>query len=239
MEYHNNGTEAGTKSLFDRNLLHYILKNAKFAIVAALVLAIIAYAFTALGQSESYTATTRIYVLPFEELEYVEAQFSTIFINDCKSLISGDTVADSVISKLSLDMTPADLVGSVKVTTQSNSRVLQIDVTADNEDLAVSLANAVREESIAHIEAVIDVVDIRTVNEAEHATLADSSSPITSAILAAAVGFILFVCALAVIYLLDETIRTDSDVTDCLGVCVLGSIPDSHEAGIGSASVKN
>ncbi len=237
MEFQN--TISIEKKLSVPDLLHYIVKKVPLIVAVALVFAAIGYVMVAGSVTTEYTASTEIYIIPFDNLELTEAQFSTIFINDCKALITGINVADAVIEKLDLDMSASALISAIEIPAQSNCRVVQIKFTDSDPELATAIANAIREEAVSQIESIMNVKDIRLVYEAAIPNESIVSASMTTVVLAMMAGIILSVCVLAVIYLLDETIRTEADVADCLGVRVLGAIPDSRAVTIGSAPRKN
>lgn len=227
------------KKLSVAELLHYITKKSPLIVAVALVFAVIGFAIGPANAISEYTASTAIYIIPFDTLELTEAQFSTIFVNDCKALITGNNVADAVIKKLDLDMSTEALISLIEIPAQSNCRVVQIKFTDNDPAFAADIANAVREEAVAQIGSIMDVKEVRLIYEATVPGESSDSASMTTVILAALAGIIISVCVLALMYLLDETIRTDNDVADCLGVPVLGAIPYSRAVGISSASGKN
>lgn len=227
------------KILSVADLLHHIVKNIHIIIAVSLVLAIVGFCFSSSSDIASYTATTRICIVPFENVENTEAQFSTILVNDCKALIANDNVSSAVIEKLGLDTDPSDLTGCVEVVSSSNCRILQINVTYGDDETAVSVANAVRDESISQIKSVVEVEDVRVVHEAEVTANSSDASPLFTAVLAAAAGALVSCCLFVLMYIFDNTIRTEKDVADCLDVRVLGVIPESRSVSVASVSVKN
>ncbi len=229
MEYQYNETDFKEKVLRIPDLLHYVIKNLKYVIIVALVFAVIGACVPILLDSPAYTASTRIYIIPFLEIESTEAQFSTIMVNDCKSIITGEDVIENVIKKLDLKTTVSDLISTIEVTSYSNSRVIQISTTQCAPDLAVKIANAVREESVGSIESIVTVEEVHLVHAADFATEVKGDSPVVFAALAAIASAALLICVFAVIYILDESIKTELDVRDCLGVPTLGAIPAHRE----------
>ncbi len=223
------------KALSVAELLHYIAKRVNIVLALALVCALLGCAYSIISDTTVYTASTRIYVVPFEDVESMEAQFSTIAVNDCKSIIVGENVAENVIKKLNLSVQKAALISAVEVVSTSNSRVIQINVTQNTPELAVKVANTLREEATSQIKSVAHVEDVRLIHEAENATAISSVSLPVAAVLGIAVGAVLSVCILAVMYLFDDTLRTDKDVTDCLALTTLSAIPEYRKPSAPSA----
>lgn len=221
------------------DFLHFIQKKLPIIIVATLIFAVIGYALASSSAIAEYTSSTEVYILPFDTLEMTEAQFSTIFVNDCKAIISSNSVADAVIEKLGLDMNTSALTSSIEIVSQTNCRVLRINVTHSDPVVSASIANAIREEATAKIKATMDVKDVRIVSEAVAPEESPVSASKTTIVFVALAGFILAFGALIIVYLFDDSIRTEADVADCLGVRVLGAIPDSRAVAIGSAPRKN
>lgn len=229
MERHNEEMEIDLLELF-----YYLKKKIIVIIAVCLVCAVAGFLGTKLFITPEYTTNTRMYVLNrSNENSVVSSDFSVsnYMLNDYKVLITGQNVTQEVIDLLGLDMKPATLSGKIQVTSPENTRVLQINITDTDPQLAADIANTVREVASKQIKEIMDVDAVKLVYEAEVPKAPSGPSTMRNTALAAILGLVIAVGVYAVIFILDDTIRNEEDVTRYLGLGTLGVIPVSAEMG--------
>ncbi len=220
-------------------LLYYLKKKVIVIVAVCLVCAVAGFVGTKLFVALEYTTNTRMYVLNRSNENNVVAsdfQVAAYVMNDYKALITGQNVTKEVISRLGLDMKPSALSAKIQVTSPENTRVLQINITDTNPQMAADIANTVREVASAQIKQIMDVSAVQTVYEAEVPQEPSGPNAMRNAVLAAALGLVAVIGIYAVIFILDDTIRTEEDVMRHLGLGILGVIPMSTEMGVLDAS---
>ena len=179
-----------------------------------------------------YTASTRVYILNRQDENTIynaDLQSSSQFINDYTVLITGQNVTKNVVDKLDLDESFTKLASRISVTAPEDTRILEISVSHEDPQLAAEIANAVREEATKQIEKIMDGNLVNLVYEADLPMYPSSPGNGKIAVIAAALGLVCVVAVLVVIYILDDTIRTEEDVEKYLSLSVLGVIPASSE----------
>lgn len=214
------------------DLFYYLKKKLLIIVAVVAVCAVIGMGFTAFFMEPEYTATTRMYVLNRSSETTISSSdysVSNYMVNDYSVLITGKNVTKKVIDQLGLDMTVAQLTNKISVSSIDNTRVLQIKVVDTDAQRAADIANAVRETASAQIKEIMDVDAVNLVYEAETPSQKSGPSVMKNTALAALLGMVGVVAVLVVIYILDDTIRTEEDVERYLGLSVLGVIPQSLE----------
>lgn len=213
-------------------LFHHLKKKIPLLLAACLICAVATFAVTTLLIPQKYTAVTRVYVLNrSEDTAVVSADFSLsdYMINDYKVLITGRNVTKEVISQLNLDMTHRELSKMIQVSAPDNTRVLQISVTDTEAQRAAEIANGVRDVAVAQIKAIMDVDAVNLVYAAETPEEPASPNVWKNTLVGALVGLLAAAGVYSVIFLLDDTIRTEEDVERYLGISTVGVIPLSRE----------
>ena len=176
-----------------------------------------------------YQSVTKIFVLSQQDVNYLtstDIQLSSYLTKDYAELLKSRTVAQEVIKRLDLDMSPDTLMSQVSVQTKSDTRIVTIIVLNEDPELAQELANVIREVSAKQI---VDVMGVEAVNMVDEANLPVSpSSPNVSKnmLMGAAWGFLLAIAVILIRYLLNDTIKNDEDVERYLNLNVLASIPN-------------
>lgn len=214
------------------DLFFFFRKKLWVLFVGVLVFAILGACYTNFFVQDYYTAKTRMYVLTRSsdsELSSSDYNLANFMVKDYQVLITGENVTREVISRLSLPMSVGQLAGKISVTAIDNTRVLQIVVEDTYPDRAAAIANCVREVSSEQIKQIMAVDAVNLVYEAEVPSHKTGPNLTTNTILAAIIGLVLTVLVLLTIYLMDDTIRTDEDVSRHLGLSTLGVIPISKE----------
>ena len=213
-------------------LFYYLKKKVWMIAVVFAACAVLGFVGTKLFITPTYTATTRIYVMNQGEdrkVAYSDFQIAAQFVNDYKVLITGRNVTKEVIEVLNLDMTPAALQKKISVAAETNTRVLDIGVKDSDPQRAADIANCVREIASVQLQEIMSVDAVNLVYSADVPQRPSSPGAMYNAVLAAALGLIAVVGILAVRFMLDDSIRTEEDVEQYLGLGTLGVIPDSAE----------
>lgn len=213
-------------------IVQFLLRKAGYILLTAVLFAVISLAVTVLFISPKYTSTTKMYILnrqATDSLTNSDLQSSTYLTKDYMVLIKSRTVIESVIAELGLDMTYEELLGIMDVSTESDTRVVTIDVTYPDPYLARDIANAIRIAGASHIQTVMNTEAVNSVDEANIPTKKSSPSVRKNVLIAGLLGFVLAAAVFVVIFLLDDKVNTAEDIERYLGLSVLGLMPIDEE----------
>lgn len=219
------------------DLMRYLIKKVWIIVAVTVLCAAIGAGYTMNFVDEEYTAETRMYILnqslsnSLGSISVSDFQVSDKMMQDYLVLMTGKNVNQEVIETLGLDMTIKDLSEMVSVSAIDSSRVLQIVVVDTDPQRAADIANCIREVAGKQIKDIMDVDAVNLVYEAEAPTTKSGPSTMKNTAIAALLGMVVCAGIFVVIYLLDDTIRTEEDVERHLGLSVLGVIPMSNEMG--------
>lgn len=209
-------------------IVHLLLSKLWIIILSGVVFCLAAVMGTMLLVTPKYESTTKIVVLSKQDsntLTNQDMQISTSLTKDYVELIKSRTVTEGVIAQLGLDMTHEQLLKKLSVDTPTDTRVVSITIKDTDPYTAAEIANAVRDVASKHIQ---QVMDIKAVNVVETANIPDEpSSPsiLKSGIIGAALGILLSLAIVVIVYLMNDTVKTPEDVEKYLGLSVLGTIP--------------
>ena len=230
-----------------RELLLKVLDNIWNVALSAVIGAAAAFLVSSLLISQKFNSTTKIYVLNQQDasqVTYSDLQTGTQLTKDYAELILSRTVTSQVIAQLDLQntyedmekITPDQLAKMISVNIQNDTRVISITVTDTIPTRAQDIANAVRIAASSHI---FDVMDIEAVNVVDYANLPEKAvSPNLkkTIVIGFLLGVVVSVGVVAVVYILDDTIKTPDDVEKYLGLSVLGSIP--YDENVDTSKIK-
>lgn len=222
-----NRNELDLLELFD-----YLKKKIAVLLVVFLLGAVVGFVGTKLFIPPKYTASTRVYVLNrSNEGAVVSSDFSlsNYMVTDYQVLITGRNVTAEVAKNLNLDMTNKELAEMIQVTAPDNTRVLQISVTDTDARRAADIANQVRDVATEQIKRIMDVDAVNLVYAAEIPEEPSSPSVVKNTVIVALAALVMAAGVYVVAFLLDDTLRTEEDVQQYLGLSTVGVIPLSDE----------
>ncbi len=207
-------------------LLHWLWLIA----IAAIVVGGIAYSISRFAIPEEFQSTTKVYVLNRTEGEndmptYQELQASTQLTKDYSEMITSRHVLEKVIADLGLDSSYEGLKNRVSVTTPSDSRIIQISVKDHDPGEAQRICRAVRDESSEHIQNVMAIDAINIVDDANLPDHKSAPNNTKNAIIGALIGGFLAALIVLIRHFMDDTIKTNDDVEEYLGISCLAIIP--------------
>lgn len=179
---------------------------------------------------EKFQSKTSIYVYEQqnETISYADLQISTVLTKDYEVLIKGRNVLEKVIEQLDLDMTYEALSSMVNVSVPESTRIVEITVQTTDPYLSKDIADMVREIASKSIK---EVMGVDAVNIVETANIPESKSgPSVSkyTMIGGLLGAFAACGVIVLLFLLDDTIRSQEDVEKYLELSVLGVIPLSE-----------
>ena len=214
-----------------KDVFNILIKKWLIIVLCGLVLASSFLLGTKLFITPQYESVTKMFVLYKIKSEFYQPadfQMSTMLAQDYAQVIKSRTVAEEVIKRLDLDMSPDALMRKTTVETSEDTRVVAIGVTDPDPAMAQMLADALREVSS---EQIVAVMEMEAVNVVDTADLPDSpSTPKTgqNTVLGGALGVLLAAAAILLQHYSNDTIKNTDDVETYLGLNVLASIPTNE-----------
>lgn len=210
-----------------KELLFILLHKAWLIILIGVIGAVVAGSYSNFLLTPYYTSTAKVYVISRQSdfTTWADLQIGTSLAQDYMILVKSRPVLEEVISKLNMDMPYEELSGMISVYTPTETRVMEITVTYYDALLAKRLVDTVAEISS---ERMVTVMGIEKVNVVEEGNLpsAPTGPNINRNIkLGAFIGIIISSFIIALVYILNDSIKTSEDIEKYLGMTTLGIIP--------------
>lgn len=220
-------------------LFHAIMSKIWIIIAVMLVCAAIAGNVTYFLIDPTYTATSRIYLLPreTESLSQAELQVGTQMTSDAAKLAKSKSVVEPVIRDLKLDRTYDELADVISVENPTDTRLIDISVKDSDPQTAADISNALA-NSLCEQVAEIMKTDRPTI--AEQASAPDKPSAPSMAknvVIAALLGLLASAAIVVINFIRDDTIKDQEDVEKYLQLNTLAAIPmeysDDNQSSLG------
>lgn len=178
-----------------------------------------------------YQASTQILVNQSKDDQNTynvgEVQTNLQLINTYNVIIKSPAILDLVIKDLNLNMTTSQLNGKINVQSEQNSQVVNISVQDADPNVAADIANKTASTFQKEIK---DIMNVDNVSILAKAVVLDNQSPIKpqplmNIAIALVVGLMIGIGLAFLLEYLDNTIKTEQDIEQTLGLPVLGAIP--------------
>lgn len=211
-------------------MFRYLLRRIWIVLIATAVFAGAGFLYSRHNTVPTYTANCTVFVYQDNStgtVSYNDILVSMYLINDCRGMLTSRRVTAPVVEQLQLNMSPDSIGNGLSVTGQEDSRILRLSYTDTNPKRAAAILNKLVDVAAPEITTTLSVTDFKVVDYAEVPTTPSKTNIARDTVLATAVGFVLSVAVLVVLFLLDDTIRNEDDVDRFLGLSTLTTIPIS------------
>lgn len=212
----------------DLKELFFVLLGKWYIIALSCILcALIGLTYAKFLIPEKFESKTSIYIYNQEKenVTLADLQTGSTLTKDYEVLVKGRNVLESTIEKLGLNLSYGAIRGMVSVNVPDSTRIVEITVQTTDPYLSRDIADVIREISSKKI---AEVMGVDAVNVVEPANLPETKcSPSISkyTFMGGMVGLILSCGIMVVMFLFNDTIRTQEDVEKYLDLSTLGIIP--------------
>lgn len=209
------------------DLFFYYWSKKWVLLVALLVGAVYMALFTHFLIAPTYSSTSKLYVFSSSKgaIDFSELQLSTNLTNDYVELIKSRPVVETVVMNLGLDYSYEDALGMLKVENPTSTRFLNITITSTSPQEACVMANEFAEVTRNQIGAIMKQDQPSIVEQAVVPDHKVGPSLKKNTAIGGLAFLLLFMGIYLVMYLMDDTIKTEEDVEKYLGVNTLAVIP--------------
>ncbi len=212
--------------------IFYALKKRILVIIAAGLLAgCIAGVFTQVAVTPVYTSTSSILVLSKETTltSLADIQLGTSLTNDYTVLIQSTPVLEQVIENLDLDMTAEGLRQAITIENPTDSRILEISVVNTDPEMAKEIVDETADVASVFIGDKMEVIPPKIIETGKVPTVRSAPSVKKNAVMGLLVGAVVAAAVITVLTIMDDTLKTEEDITKYLGISVLASVPDRKD----------
>ncbi|RYM05488.1 capsule biosynthesis protein [Sporolactobacillus sp. THM7-7] len=160
-------------------------------------------------------------------------QTNVQLVNTYSDIIKSPAVLNPVVKKLNLNMTSEELAGLLSVGTAQNSQVFSLTAETDSPSESVRIVNGVSAAFQSQVQKVMNVDNVTVLSKASVAASNDpvKPKPVINIAIALVVGLMVSIGIAFLLEYLDNTIKTEEDIEQVLGLPVLGAVAQIKESG--------
>ncbi len=208
--------------------LFFYYWSKKWILLLALVLgALVSAAVTHFLIAPTFASTSKLYVFSSNKgaIDFSELQLSSNLTNDYVELIKSRPVVETVNANLGNDYSYEHTLKMMNVVNPTSTRFLNITITSTDPQEACDMANEFAEVTRDQIAAIMKQDQPSIVEQAVVAEKKVGPSLKKNTAIGGLLMLIAFMGVYLILYLLDDTIKTEEDVEKYLGVNTLAVIP--------------
>lgn len=211
-------------------LLMVMKKHLAAILLAGIVGLVIMFAYTSFLVTPLYSASSMMYVMPDNSNSMNSSTLSDMQVgqqltSDYSSMIKSRSFMEDVIKKLNLTIDYQQLLEKVEVTNPTSSRILQVTVNDPNPQTAADIANEMASVAESKLKEITGMQAIKIYEEAAVPDRPSSPSLKKNCALGLLAGLVLAMVVITILYLLDDTIKTEDDIEKYLGMTTLAVLP--------------
>lgn len=206
-------------------MLGYLLKRAWIIVLAMAVCAVAGYSISKKNEVPQYTASCRVFVSrEGSDASYNDALTNLYLRKDCEVILTGRDVAEKIVENLGLHVSASTVSSKIKVSAEDDTHVLDLRYTDTNPKRAAAILNALCDVGAEEIKEHISTASVSVMYYADVPTTPTAGTSTRDTLLGAAIGMVLSAAVLIVIFIMDDTIRSEDDVERYLGLSTLTAV---------------
>lgn len=215
-----------------KNVIHMFFEKKIGILIILLVCVAMGYIYTTYFVNPMYTATSTAILTSNTETEdgqsavtQSEVTLNNSLLSTYRGIATSDSVVSTVISNLGLNISAEALKSQITVESATNTQIIQISVENPNPTLAAKIANEIRKVFTDRVAELYDMQNIKPLDDAKVPTAPSNINHIKDILLFLAGGIVLSVIYVVLANLLDNTVKSSSDIEKAIGINVIAEIP--------------
>lgn len=212
-------------------LMYRLIGSWKLIVCMALIFAVAVGFCTAYLVTPLYEATSTIYVLSRRDsaINMSDLQIGTALTQDYIKVFQMWEVHEEVISNLNLSYTYEEISEMLRVTNDSNTRMLDITITSEDPNEAADIANEYAKVSSQYIADTMSTEKPSMMSVALVPANPVSPSMTKNVMIAFVLGAALAMGIVTVKMISDDTYKTAEDIRQYTGLVTLAMVPVAEE----------
>jgi len=210
-------------------LLHILKKKAKYIVLVTLVFALVGFLVAEVFTEPVYEAQAKMIVNASgssgQNIGADQLASSMKLVDTCAIIVRSRTVLQPIIDALGLKDSCNSLASKIIVSSVNETPIMQVTVRYNDPEIAKAITAKILEIGPALIVESIEAGSVKTVEDVTGSSEPVSSGTAKTVILYSVVGFIISCALFIVLFMMDNTFRTEYDVAQILNLPVLGVIP--------------
>ena len=219
-----------------RDIINILRKWLLMIVVVTALAGIIAALVSVYVLDEIYEATAVMIISSSKEvtdvsvITYNEYNLNIKLVNTYRELAKTDRVLDQVIQTLGLNMTPAELMSKISVSSAADTEIIRFSVEDTDPAVARNIANTLAQIFVREIPVLVKMDNVQIIDEAKLPTTPIRPRTLMNIAIALVLGAMASVGIAFLKEFLDMSVKTVEQLVSITDLPVLGTVPYYKES---------
>ena len=217
-----------------KKILNIILSKKIFIALIILLSLVMSYFYSYYYKKPQYNSSVTVLLTGDEaqgekQVTQTDLNLNSGLISTYGSIAKSANVLSKVIENLGLDISVKNLQNNLTVAEIKNTQFLKITVENSNPETAMKIANEISTVFVEQIKTIYNIQNINIIDTAEISNTPCNINHIKDMAIALMAGIFASGVLILILYILDDTIKSEKDIPVNLKLETIGTIPNTNK----------
>ena len=217
-----------------KKILNIILSKKIFIALIILLSLVMSYFYSYYYKKPQYNSSVTVLLTGDEaqgekQVTQTDLNLNSGLISTYGSIAKSANVLSKVIENLGLDISVQNLQKNLTVAEIKNTQFLKITVENSNPETAMKIANEISTVFVEQIKTIYNIQNINIIDTAEISNTPCNINHIKDMAIALMAGIFASGVLILILYILDDTIKSEKDIPVNLKLETIGTIPNTNK----------
>ena len=217
-----------------KKILNIISSKKIFIALIILLSLVMGYFYSYYYKKPQYNSSVTVLLTGDEaqgekQVTQTDLNLNSGLISTYGSIAKSANVLSKVIENLGLDISVQNLQKNLTVAEIKNTQFLKITVENSNPETAMKIANEISKVFVEQIKTIYNIQNINIIDTAEISNTPCNINHIKDMAIALMAGIFASGVLILIIYILDDTIKSEKDIPVNLKLETIGTIPNTNK----------
>ena len=217
-----------------KKILNIISSKKIFIALIILLSLVMSYFYSYYYKKPQYNSSVTVLLTGDEaqgkkQVTQTDLNLNSGLISTYGSIAKSANVLSKVIENLGLDISVRNLQKNLTVAEIKNTQFLKITVENQNPETAMKIANEISTVFVEQIKTIYNIQNINIIDTAEISNTPCNINHIKDMAIALMAGIFASGVLILIIYILDDTIKSEKDIPVNLKLETIGTIPNTNK----------
>ena len=217
-----------------KKILNIILSKKIFIALIILLSLVMSYFYSYYYKKPQYNSSVTVLLTGDEaqgekQVTQTDLNLNSGLISTYGSIAKSANVLSKVIENLGLDISVKNLQKNLTVAEIKNTQFLKITVENSNPETAMKIANEISTVFVEQIKTIYNIQNINIIDTAEISNTPCNINHIKDMAIALMAGIFASGVLILILYILDDTIKSEKDIPVNLKLETIGTIPNTNK----------
>lgn len=209
-----------------KELLEYFKERITTIIIIVLAVVFVGTIYSLFLKTPMFKSeSTIILVSDTQTKSSSEIQMNKNLVKTYSKIVKSHKVVDKTIENLDLDYSYDAVVKKITVTSDNDTEIITISVTDKDKAIAAEITNMLVKVFTEEVNSIYKLQNISVVDTAEEAQKPYNINIFKDYLIYLAIGIVLALAIVFVIYYFDTTIKSADEVEQKFGIPIFGVVP--------------